>query len=91
MGAERPTKPAKSRGSSGSGPASAGSSARCRRSSRRGAVDFVLKPYSPETLARRLAPRLEERRQRAEEPDNQNSWTAGPRGPLLIQDYQLVE
>ncbi|MFJ5487209.1 catalase KatA [Hansschlegelia beijingensis] len=24
-------------------------------------------------------------------PDNQNSWTAGPRGPLLIQDYQLVE
>ncbi|CCB87558.1 MULTISPECIES: catalase [Parachlamydia] len=24
-------------------------------------------------------------------PDNQNSLTAGPRGPLLIQDYQLVE
>jgi catalase len=23
--------------------------------------------------------------------DNQNSLTAGPRGPLLIQDYQLVE
>ncbi|MCY4446280.1 MAG: catalase [Rhodobacteraceae bacterium] len=24
-------------------------------------------------------------------PDNQNSITAGPRGPLLIQDYQLIE
>ncbi|WP_226643819.1 catalase [Microbulbifer variabilis] len=24
-------------------------------------------------------------------PDNQNSLTAGPRGPLLIQDYQLLE
>jgi catalase len=23
--------------------------------------------------------------------DNQNSLTAGPRGPLLIQDYQLIE
>ncbi len=23
--------------------------------------------------------------------DNQNSITAGPRGPLLIQDYQLIE
>ncbi|MBB3997079.1 catalase KatA [Aureimonas pseudogalii] len=24
-------------------------------------------------------------------PDNQNSWTAGERGPLLLQDYQLIE
>src|ERR1700738_5622759 len=24
-------------------------------------------------------------------PDNQNSITAGPRGPLLVQDYQLLE
>jgi catalase len=24
-------------------------------------------------------------------PDNQNSLTAGARGPLLIQDYQLIE
>jgi len=24
-------------------------------------------------------------------PDNQNSLTAGPRGPLLLQDYQLIE
>jgi len=24
-------------------------------------------------------------------PDNQNSVTAGPRGPVLIQDYQLIE
>ena len=24
-------------------------------------------------------------------PDNQNSITAGPRGPLLLQDYQLIE
>jgi catalase len=24
-------------------------------------------------------------------PDNQNSMTAGPRGPLLMQDYQLLE
>lgn len=24
-------------------------------------------------------------------PDNQNSVTAGPRGPLLLQDYQLIE
>jgi catalase len=24
-------------------------------------------------------------------PDNQNSITAGPRGPILIQDYQLIE
>ena len=24
-------------------------------------------------------------------PDNQNSITAGPRGPLLMQDYQLIE
>ena len=23
--------------------------------------------------------------------DNQNSITAGPRGPLLMQDYQLIE
>src|SRR6266699_6830207 len=23
--------------------------------------------------------------------DNQNSETAGPRGPLLMQDYQLIE
>ena len=23
--------------------------------------------------------------------DNQNSLTAGPRGPLLLQDYQLIE
>ena len=23
--------------------------------------------------------------------DNQNSLTAGPRGPLLMQDYQLLE
>ena len=23
--------------------------------------------------------------------DNQNSITVGPRGPLLIQDYQLIE
>ena len=23
--------------------------------------------------------------------DNQNSITAGPRGPLLLQDYQLIE
>jgi catalase len=23
--------------------------------------------------------------------DNQNSLTAGPRGPILLQDYQLVE
>jgi catalase len=23
--------------------------------------------------------------------DNQNSITAGPRGPILLQDYQLVE
>jgi catalase len=23
--------------------------------------------------------------------DNQNSITAGPRGPLLMQDYQLLE
>jgi catalase len=23
--------------------------------------------------------------------DNQNSQTAGPRGPLLMQDYQLLE
>lgn len=23
--------------------------------------------------------------------DNQNSVTAGPRGPLLLQDYQLIE
>src|ERR1700751_2456781 len=24
-------------------------------------------------------------------PDNENSITAGPRGPLLLQDYQLIE
>ena len=24
-------------------------------------------------------------------PDNQNSWTAGPRGLILLQDYQLIE
>jgi catalase len=24
-------------------------------------------------------------------PDNQNSLTAGPRGPILLQDYQLIE
>src|ERR1700761_4426822 len=24
-------------------------------------------------------------------PDNQNSLTAGPRGPLLVQDHQLIE
>ncbi|MEF2073947.1 catalase KatA [Consotaella aegiceratis] len=24
-------------------------------------------------------------------PDNQNSWTAGSRGPVLLQDYQLIE
>jgi catalase len=24
-------------------------------------------------------------------PDNQNSQTAGPRGPVLMQDYQLME
>ncbi len=24
-------------------------------------------------------------------PDNQNSITAGERGPLLLQDYQLIE
>ncbi len=24
-------------------------------------------------------------------PDNQNSITAGPRGPVLLQDYQLIE
>src|ERR1700684_2115133 len=24
-------------------------------------------------------------------PDNQNSLTAGPRGPILLQDYQLVD
>ena len=24
-------------------------------------------------------------------PDNQNSVTAGPRGPMLMQDYQLIE
>ena len=24
-------------------------------------------------------------------PDNQNSISAGPRGPLLLQDYQLIE
>src|SRR6266702_6965973 len=24
-------------------------------------------------------------------PDNQNSLTAGPRGPVLLQDYQLLE
>ncbi len=24
-------------------------------------------------------------------PDNQNSITAGPRGPVLMQDYQLLE
>ncbi|MGC2126381.1 MAG: catalase, partial [Methylovirgula sp.] len=24
-------------------------------------------------------------------PDNQNSITAGPRGPVLLQDYQLLE
>ena len=24
-------------------------------------------------------------------PDNQNSITAGPRGPVLMQDYQLIE
>ncbi|MBU2089537.1 MAG: catalase, partial [Alphaproteobacteria bacterium] len=24
-------------------------------------------------------------------PDNQNSMSAGPRGPLLMQDYQLLE
>src|ERR1700682_5146420 len=23
--------------------------------------------------------------------DNQNSQTAGPRGPMLLQDYQLIE
>ena len=23
--------------------------------------------------------------------DNQNSLSAGPRGPLLLQDYQLIE
>ncbi|WP_075214554.1 catalase [Mongoliimonas terrestris] len=23
--------------------------------------------------------------------DNQNSWSAGPRGPLLLQDWQLIE
>ncbi|WP_138684230.1 catalase, partial [Pseudoalteromonas sp. S3178] len=23
--------------------------------------------------------------------DNQNSLTAGPRGPLLVEDYQLIE
>lgn len=23
--------------------------------------------------------------------DNQNSWTAGPRGPVLMQDWQLIE
>jgi catalase len=23
--------------------------------------------------------------------DNQNSVTAGPRGPVLLQDYQLIE
>ena len=23
--------------------------------------------------------------------DNQNSMTAGPRGPVLMQDYQLIE
>ena len=23
--------------------------------------------------------------------DNQNSQTAGPRGPVLLQDYQLIE
>uniref|UniRef100_UPI00345ACCE4 catalase n=1 Tax=Asticcacaulis sp. TaxID=1872648 RepID=UPI00345ACCE4 len=23
--------------------------------------------------------------------DNQNSLSAGPRGPLLMQDYQLIE
>ena len=23
--------------------------------------------------------------------DNQNAMTAGPRGPVLIQDYQLIE
>jgi catalase len=23
--------------------------------------------------------------------DNQNAMTAGPRGPVLVQDYQLIE
>ena len=24
-------------------------------------------------------------------PNNQDTWTAGPRGPVLLQDYQLIE
>ncbi|GLK78770.1 sigma-54-dependent transcriptional regulator [Methylopila turkensis] len=35
---------------------------------RRGAVDFVLKPYSPDSLARRLTPRFSERAARAAPP-----------------------
>ena len=35
---------------------------------RRGAVDFILKPYTPETLARRLAPRFAEAAARAPKP-----------------------
>ena len=35
---------------------------------RRGAVDFILKPYTPETLARRLAPRFAEAAARAPQP-----------------------
>ncbi|MGA0532353.1 sigma-54-dependent transcriptional regulator [Hansschlegelia sp. KR7-227] len=46
----------------------AGSVALAVEAMRRGAVDFVLKPYSPDALARRLAPRFAERAPAAPKP-----------------------
>ena len=46
----------------------AGSVALAVEAMRRGAVDFVLKPYTPDVLARRLAPRIAELAERANEP-----------------------
>jgi len=56
----------------------AGSVALAVEAMRRGAVDFVLKPYSPETLARRLTPRFEERRLHATEPVKAESSSREP-------------
>jgi two-component system repressor protein LuxO len=47
----------------------AGSVALAVEAMRRGAVDFVLKPYTPETLARRLEPRLADILSRTAPPD----------------------
>ena len=65
----------------------AGSVALAVEAMRRGAIDFILKPYTPDAFARRLAPRFAEALKRAEAPAPAHATAPVPDQPRAASDF----